>query len=92
MIETWLDTYDEEYFHQIQFGTTRNSSSGTGAPRLKITPIGQLSYDHEDHPNQLQFNDKLRNESGHPLLSLKQSEWKLSQKHNQNFPIKGKRL
>ena len=35
---------------------------------------------------------KPRNESGHPVLSLLESQWKLRLQHDQNFPMAGKSL
>ena len=51
-----------------------------------------LSNDHEDHSNQHKNSHKLCNEMGHPILSLLESQWKLSQQHDQNFSIEGKPL
>ena len=51
-----------------------------------------LSSDHEDHPNQHENNHKLCSEMGHPVLSLLESQWKLRQQHDQNFPMEGKPL
>ena len=42
------------------------------------------SNDHEDHPN------KPCDETGYPVLSLLESQWKLRQQHDQNFPKEGK--
>ena len=49
-----------------------------------------LSNDNEDHPNQHENSHKLRDETGHPVLSLLESQWKLRQQHDQNFPMEGK--
>ena len=51
-----------------------------------------LSNDHEDHGNHLENSHKQRNETGHPVLSLLESQWKLRQQHDQNFPMEGKLL
>ena len=45
-----------------------------------------LSNDHEDHPNQHENHHKPRNETEYPVLSLLESQWKLRQQHDQNFP------
>ena len=45
------------------------------------------SNDHKDHPNQHENSHKLGNETRHPTLSLLQSQWKLIQQHDQNFPM-----
>ena len=51
-----------------------------------------LSNDHEDHPNQHRNSHKPCDEKGYPVLSLLESQWKLRQKHDQNFPKEGKPL
>ena len=51
-----------------------------------------LSNDHKDHPNQHKNSRKPHNETGYPVLSLLESQWKLRQQHDQNFPMEGKPL
>ena len=51
-----------------------------------------LSNDHKDHPNQHKNCHKLCNEMGHPIVSLMESQWKLKQQYDQNFPMEGKPL
>ena len=51
-----------------------------------------LSNDHEDHPNPHEISQKLWDETGHPIANLMESQWKLTQKHDQNFPMEGKPL
>ena len=51
-----------------------------------------LSNDHKDHPNQNENSHKPRDETGYPVLSLLESQWKLRQQHDQNFPMEGKPL
>ena len=46
-----------------------------------------LSNDHEVHPNQHENSHKLRDKTGHPDLSLLESQWKLRQQHHRNFPM-----
>ena len=46
-----------------------------------------LSNDHEDYPNQRKNSNKLCNEMEHSVLSLAESQWKLRQPHDQNFPM-----
>ena len=41
-----------------------------------------LSNDHEHHLDQLENNHKQCNEKGDPLLSMKESQWKLRQQHD----------
>ena len=51
-----------------------------------------LSNDHKEHPDPHKNSYKLYNEKGHTFLSLKKSQWKLTQEHDQNFLIQGKLL
>ena len=51
-----------------------------------------LSNDHEDHPNHHKNSHKLCNEMGHPIVNLIESQWKLRQQHDHNFPMEGKPL
>ena len=51
-----------------------------------------LSNDHKDHPNQHKNSHKLCNETGHPVYSLMECQWKLRQQHDQNFRMEGKLL
>ena len=51
-----------------------------------------LSNDHKEHPNQHKIIQKLYDEMGHPIMNLMESQWKLRQQHDQNFPMEGKPL
>ena len=51
-----------------------------------------LLTDHEDHPNQHENSHKPHSKMGYPLLSLLESQWKLRQQHDKNFPMEGKPL
>ena len=55
-------------------------------------PIGAWEGDHEDCLNQHQNCHKLCNEMGHPVVNLMESQWKLRQQHDLNFPMKKKSL
>ena len=46
-----------------------------------------LSNDHKDHLNQHENSHKLCDEMGHPVKNLMESQWRLRQQHDQNFPI-----
>ena len=48
-----------------------------------------LSNDHKKHPNQQGNSHKLCDETGLPVLSLLESQWKLRQQHDQNIPMEG---
>ena len=51
-----------------------------------------LTNEQEDHPNQHENSHDLCNETGHPIVNLMESQLKLRQQHDQNFPIEGKPL
>ena len=51
-----------------------------------------LSNDHEDHPIQHWYSHKQCNETGHPVVDLLESQWKLRLKHDQNFTMERKPL
>ena len=51
-----------------------------------------LSNYHEEHSNQHENSHKLWDETGHPIFSLLESETKLRQQDDQNFPMKEKPL
>ena len=49
-----------------------------------------LSNDHKDHSHQHENSPKLYDETGHPVVNLMESQWKLRQQHHQHFPMEGK--
>ena len=51
-----------------------------------------LSNGHEEGSNQHKNSHKLCDETGHPDGNLMESQWKLRQQHDQNFPMEGKPL
>ena len=51
-----------------------------------------LSNDKEVLPNQHENSQKLCSETGHPVVNLMESQWKLRQQHDQNFAMEGKPL
>ena len=51
-----------------------------------------LSNDHKDHLNQHENSHEPCSEMGHPLVGFMESQWKLRQQHDQNFPMEGERL
>ena len=44
--------------------------------------MDHLSNDHEDLPSEHKNSHKLRNETGHPVVNLTESQWKLRQEHH----------
>ena len=55
-----------------------------------IPPMEHLPNGDEDHPNQHENSHKLGNETMHPVVNLVESQWKLRQQHDQNFPMEAK--
>ena len=51
-----------------------------------------LSNDHEEHLNQHKNSHKFYDEMWHPVLNLLESQWRLRQQHDQNFPMERKPL
>ena len=51
-----------------------------------------LSNDHEDYPNQYDNSLKQCDEMRRSVVNLMESQWKLRQLHDQNFPMEGKPL
>ena len=49
-----------------------------------------LSNDLEDCPSQYENSHKQCYEMGHPVVNILESQWKLRQQHDQNFPMEGK--
>ena len=48
-----------------------------------------VSNDYEYCPRQHQFSHKQCDETGHSVVNMIESQWKLRQQHDQNFPMKG---
>ena len=70
----------------------KKSTSSRRSTKLKDTLSWNISYDHEDHPNHHDNSHKLYNETGCSIVNLMESQWKLRQQHDQNFPVEGKPL
>ena len=77
------DTYIDSNLNPITKFTSSNRST-------EFAPMEHLSNDREDHPNQQNNSHKLCNETGHPIVRLTESQWKLKRKHDQQFPMEGK--
>ena len=50
------------------------------------------TWTHPQNSNQHENIHKLCDETGHPVLSFLETQWKLKQQHDQNFPKEGKPL
>ena len=72
MSEVWPDTYINS-----NLNTLIVSLAAPEALSWKIPPMEHLSNNHKDHPNQHKHFHKLCNETGHPVLSLLESQWKV---------------
>ena len=51
-----------------------------------------LSNNNQDCPNQSKNSHKQCDEAGHPIVYIMESQLKLRQQHDQNFPMEGKPL
>ena len=79
MSEAWFDTYDEGYIHQLQAEPHTKLGSGSRITEFKdILPwkISQMTM--KTMPISTKISHKLCNETGYPVLSLTESQWKLS--------------
>ena len=54
--------------------------------------VEHLLCDQEDHSSLYENNKKFCDKKEHYHLSLDESQWKLRQPHDQNFPMEGKAL
>ena len=69
---------------------TKFTSSSRNTKLKDIPPMEHLSNVHEDNFNQFENSHKLCDETGHPIVNLMESQWKLRSQHDQNFPMEGK--
>ena len=70
---------------------SQNSLAAAESLSLKISFHGtSLKWSRRPWPSA--NSHKLCDEMGHPVLSLLESQWKLKQQHDQNFPMEGKPL
>ena len=77
--------------HQFKPGPTPNIWQELQKHWVKrFPPMEHLSNDHKDCCNQNENSQSFMKEHSH--FSLKESQWKLRQEHDQNFPMEGKAL
>ena len=69
-----------------------NFTSSSRSTKFKDPPMAHLSNDHKNRPNQYENSHKLCDKTGHSIVNLMESKWKLKQDHDQNFPMEGKPL
>ena len=68
---------------------TKFSSSSRSTEFKDILP---WNIPHGNHHNQHKNSHKLHDETAHIVLDLLESQYKLSQQHDQNFPMEGRPL
>ena len=86
LILTMRDIYINSNLNQLTKFTSRSGNT-------KFRDILEhLSNDHRDHANQQENSHRLCSEMRHSLLSLKKSQWRQRQQHDQDFPIEEKPL
>ena len=72
---------------------SQNSLAAAEALSWKMSSHGtSFKSQRPSHPNQDENSHKLFNEMGHPILTLMERKWKLTQQNDQNFSLKGKPL
>ena len=75
---------------QLQPEPLTKFTSSIRSTKFKDPPMEHLSNDHQGHPNQHKNSNKQCNEMEHPVVDMMESQWKLRQQHDQNFPMEGK--
>ena len=61
------DTFYEGYINQVQPGPSNKVYQQQRHCIWRNHTVEHLSNYHKDHPNQLEYNQKLHNEKEHPL-------------------------
>ena len=80
--DEWGLTWDLQwviYTSVTTWNQSQNLLSAAEAPNLKISSVEHLSNGHEDRFNQHENSHKPYDETEHPVFSLKESQWKLTQ-------------
>ena len=77
---TWYLRW-EIYTSRPTWTHSQNSLATAKAPSLRYLPMEYLSNDHEDHTYQHESNHELCDETGHPVLSLIESQLKLRKQY-----------
>ena len=57
------------------------------AANLKISSHVKSSNDYKDHPNQHKNSHKLCDQTGHNVVNLMESQWKLRQQWDHKLPM-----
>ena len=71
---------------------SQNLLAAAGAPTLKISSHGTSLKLSRRPSNQHENSHKLCDQTGHPVVNLMESQRKLRQQHDQNFPMERKPL
>ena len=71
---------------------SQNSLAAVEALSLKISTHGTSLKWSWRQPNQHKNSRKQSNKMRHPVVNMMESQWKLRQQHDQNFPMEGKPL
>ena len=72
---------------------SQNSLAAAEALSLMISSHGTfLKWSWRLSQSAQEYSHNLCNKTGHPVVNLMESHWKLRQKHDQNFPMEGKPL
>ena len=92
--KVWPDTYNEGYIY-TSISTWNHSQKSLAAAvtlSVKVSSKGTSLKWPQRLPQSVQYSHKLCDETGHPILSLLESQWKLRQQHDQNSPMERKSL
>ena len=89
-VDEWGLTWYWEIYINSNLSPLPKFTSSSGSTKFQDVFMEHVLHDHEDHPNEHNNCHKLCDEIWHPLLSLKESQWKWRQQHDQNFPVERK--
>ena len=79
----------DKYINSKLNPLTKFTSSCRGTEFKEILPWNISPNDQDDRPIQQENSHKQCDETGHPIINMMESQWKLRQRHDQNFPMEG---